>query len=811
MNSFTIAVTRPVRETYSYSIPESLLPRVKVGSRVLVPFRNQKVIGYVLDITRADTEMELRDIIDILDSEPLFHQGQVRFFQWMADYYFYPIGCLIQSALPSGLNAMPFKTGRITSKGLSALNSGPITNEERNLLKWIENNPGKRLRSPLHRFYLMENRGWIDIEERRGRKTATSLTRKFVRSCVPGAMDESLKKKAVSSRARNEKEFLETVSANEHIPLNELRSRFSNCDYLVKKWLKAGLIEKFDMNIARDYSSETLLFSPDMPELTKQQKEVVNLLGRLLDKGSFDVCLLHGVTGSGKTEVYLRAVMRAFENGKQAILMVPEIALASYMEGIFRARLKDRYAIFHSGLSDGERYEKWIKAYRGETDLVIGARSALFAPLPDLGLIIVDEEYDYSFKQEENPRYQARDAAVFRARIENAVILLGAGTPSIQSYHNSSTGRYRLLSMPERIEKRPLPEMHIVDMKKVSESSKKENIISPPLEEAIRDTLEKKKQTMLFLNRRGFSRVYLCRACGVPVKCRNCDLTLTLHLKKNRLSCHYCGFSIAPPSVCEKCGHGDMRAFGFGTERLETLLKTRFPDARIARMDRDSTQRKGQTYDILRNFSKGDIDILVGTQMITKGYDFPNVTLVGVIAADLSLDFPDFRAGERTFQLISQVAGRAGRGDMKGRVIIQTFNPDHYAITAALSNDYTAFFLKERDLRELLEYPPFSYLACLRFMGNSSRDTSMMAQRVGREMKAMIDGWPQKGKKINILGPVESPLSRLKGKYRWQILIKSKGTELLHYYLREVEKLSVKSLKKSGVTMVIDVDPYQML
>lgn len=810
MNSCKIAVTRPVRETYSYSIPDMLFPRAQVGSRVFVPFGKQKVIGYIIEMGGA-SEMDLKDIIDVLDPEPLFHPGQVPFFQWLAEYYFCPIGFLIQSVLPGGLNLMPYKTGRLTPDGLFMLNSGLIPRKEKKLLQWIKENPGKKLHSPFHRFYILESRGWIDIEQRQGRGSAGPLRRKFIRARGHGATEMDLKKKARLSRARNETEFLETVLSNESIPLKEVLSRFSNGCYLVDKWVKAGLIEKFDMDVARDSSDNILVFSPDAPKLMKQQRGVVDHITGLLDKDSFNACLLHGVTGSGKTEVYIRAVMRAVEKGKQAILMVPEIALASYMEGIFRARFKDRVAIFHSGLSDGERYDQWMRIYRGEADLVIGARSALFAPAPDLGLIIVDEEYDYSFKQEENPRYQARDAAVVRARMENAVIILGAGTPSIQSYHNSSTGRYQLLSMPDRIEKRALPDMKLIDMKRVPGTDNKEGVISPALEKAIRDTLGEKRQTMLFLNRRGFSSVYLCRSCGAPVKCRNCDLTLTLHFKKNMLVCHYCGFSIAPPAVCQICGHSEMKAYGFGTERLETILKAMFPEANISRMDRDSTRRKGETYNILRDFSRGGIDILVGTQMITKGYDFPNVTLVGVIAADLSLSFPDFRAGERTFQLLSQVAGRAGRGDHKGRVIIQTFNPDHYAITAALSNDYTSFFLKEKELRKSLGYPPFSYLASIRFSGNSAGDTATVAQRLCKEMNAIIERWPGKGKDIKVLGPVEAPISKLKGKYRWQILTKSKGTEVLHYYLREVEKISGRILKGKGVNMVIDIDPYQML
>jgi primosomal protein N' (replication factor Y) len=448
---------------------------------------------------------------------------------------------------------------------------------------------------------------------------------------------------------------------------------------------------------------------------------------------------------------------------------------------------------------------------RGEVDLVIGARSALFSPLTGIGLIIVDEEYDFSYKQEEGPRYQARDSAVVRGRMEKALVILGAGTPSIQSFHNTNTGRYHLLSMPERIEKRPLPDVEIVDMKTVFGEKKGDQILSPDLKKAIEQNLEKGRQAILFLNRRGFSSVYICRSCGESARCRNCDLTLTYHLKKNRLVCHYCGFSAEPQERCPACGKKGMRAYGFGTERLENELGEIFPKARLSRLDRDSIRRKGQTFNILQKFSRNEIDILIGTQMITKGYDFPNVTLVGVISADLSLAFPDFRAGERTFQILSQVGGRAGRGEHKGKVIVQAFNKGHYSIMAAKAHDYLSFFKKERELREQLGYPPFSYLACLRFQGKDQKQTAEMANRIGLEIKTMLKKWPKRGQEIRILGPAEAPLAKLKNKHRWQILIKSKGTELLHFLLKEVEGLSRSMLKKSGVAMIIDVDPYQML
>ncbi|MCJ7593212.1 MAG: primosomal protein N', partial [Desulfobacterales bacterium] len=562
----------------------------------------------------------------------------------------------------------------------------------------------------------------------------------------------------------------------------------------------------------RDPTGKEMFPSPIPAKLYDQQREVLAVLNAGLEKRAFSTCLLHGVTGSGKTEVYYRAVEQVIRRGRQAILMVPEIALAIYVEGMFRSRLGDRVAVFHSGLSEGERYDQWMRMARGEVDLVIGARSALFAPFPKLGLIIVDEEHDTSYKQEEGgARYQARDAAVMRGKMEKALVLLGSGTPSVQSFHNARTGRYQMLTMPDRIESRPLPEVEIIDMKGTAEGGEKDGILSPALKKAMESALGEGRQVMLFLNRRGFNRVCLCRSCGQPVRCPNCDIALIYHLGEDRFACHYCGFHSGPQTTCSSCSHEGMRAYGFGTERLEKELKELHPDKSIARMDRDSTRRKGAALQLLKRFIRQEIDILVGTQMITKGYDFPNVTLVGVIAADFMLGFPDFRAGERTFQVLSQVAGRAGRGDQRGRVIVQTFNPDHYAISAARDHDYETFFGKEKELREQLGYPPFSFLACLRLQGNDKGKTAETAQRLGEVMVGILKRWPRRGGKIRVLGPVEAPLSKLKGKYRWQIFVKGQGAALLHHFLGEVEGLSKGMIKGSGVNLVIDVDPYQML
>jgi primosomal protein N' (replication factor Y) len=806
-----VAVALPVAETFLYAVPDLLASKASVGSRVAVPFRRRTLTGYIIAKEPADPEMDLKEVIEILDGEPLFHEPLVPFFQWMADYYLHPIGRLIQSALPGGLNTSSFKTATITEKGKEILGLLPVHSEERKMLSWIAENPGKRLRWPVETADALQRRGWAVVESQTRDRHVGPLRRLCVRPGTGVSLDFVLRGGAGPVGANNEVEFLTHVFQAKEILLKDLPARFSNGPYLAKKWIKRSVLETYHTTVLRDPAGNIVFPTSQPLELYEQQLKALNSVAKPLDRGAYSAFLLHGVTGSGKTEVYFRAIEHCVRLGRQAILMLPEIALSVYMEGLFRARLGQRIAVYHSGLSEGERYDQWMRMLRGEADLVIGARSALFAPFPKLGLIIVDEEHDLSYKQEESPRYQARDAALVRGRMENAPVILGSGTPSVQSYHNAQTGKYMRLSMPERIEKRPLPEVSIIDMKTISGAKPKSEIISHVLREALEQTMAQGNQALLFLNRRGFNRVYLCRSCGQAVRCPNCDLALIYHLRENTLACHYCGYRKEPQSTCPDCGHDGLKAYGFGTERLEGEIKELCPGKNIARLDRDVIRRKTHAFQLLRQFAHREIDVLVGTQMITKGYDFPNVTLVGVISADFSLAFPDFRAAERTFQILSQVAGRAGRGDQKGRVIIQTFNPDHYAVTTARDHDYQGFFEKERELREQLGYPPFSYLACLRLQGNSKNKTAELTQLLARNMASITRKWPKRGKEIQVLGPVEAPLAKLRGKYRWQVFVKCKGRALLHLFLKEVMAVSEKTLRATGVKLVVDVDPYQMM
>jgi primosomal protein N' (replication factor Y) len=756
-----VAVTVPVSGTFTYTVAGDLTKKVGVGKRVLISFSGRKVTGYVLRLIPPEDRTGLKDIIDVIDPYPLFPPNMVEFFEWLSSYYLYPIGLVIKAALPTGLNV--------------------------NIPAGTEVPP----------------RGWLD--------KVGLLKRVFITVKKGAPIDRSLFE---PKRApRNEPEFLEMIIKSKEISLREINDIFNNGAYLVDKWVKKGLLKRSLRRVVRDIAGETLFISPEPPPLNPKQREVLGKITGKLKEDSFFTYLLHGVTGSGKTEVYYHAVAVAKELGRQSIIMVPEIALTVSLASLFKARLRDRVAILHSALSMGERYDQWVRIAKGEADVVIGARSALFAPFSRLGLIIIDEEHDPSYKQEEKFCYQARDSAIVRAKLTNALVVLGSGTPSIQSYQNAMSDRYGLLAMPERILKRQPPDITIIDMTgfEGGPPMADDSIISSPLRKEIGESLAQGKQTILFLNRRGFSALFLCRFCGEAIRCPNCAVSLTYHKYGNNLLCHYCGFRIQPPTRCPLCNREKLKPYGFGTERVVETLREIFPDARVERMDRDTVRHKGEVQQVLKRFLDYETDILVGTQMVTKGHDFPKVTLVGVISADLSLNCPDFRAGETTFQLLSQVAGRTGRGRSPGRVIIQTFNPSHYAIIAARDHDYQRFFSHETSLRRQLNYPPFSSMANLRLLGNSRAKTEKIARQIGMRIGDILKEQSKGKKDIEVLGPVEAPVAKLKGKYRQQILIKSRRPGHLNRLLKDLNRGSAQILSSSGVKLIVDVDPYQMM
>lgn len=569
---------------------------------------------------------------------------------------------------------------------------------------------------------------------------------------------------------------------------------------------KKARVEVYDEAIRRDpFNTSTRFKVEDDHTLTTAQASVLEQIEQQMNSGDYSAFLLHGVTGSGKTEIYMRAMQKALNVGRSAMMLVPEIALTPVFSRQLRARFGDRVAIFHSSLQRGERFDEWTRVRNGDARVVIGTRSAVFAPVKNLGLIVVDEEHESSYRQQESPYYNARDVAIVRAQKESATVVLGSATPSLESFHNARKGKYQLLTLPERIAARPMAAARIVDMRTVFARHGKPRVFSDELLEAIRETRERNEQSIILLNRRGYSSFILCRSCGETIQCPNCDVTLTYHRAERVIVCHYCNHREAVPRVCPSCGKKYIYYVGEGTEQLEEMLKLLFPALRVARIDRDTTARRKSFEQSLADFSAGRIDTLVGTQMLAKGHDFPNVTLVGVVSVDAGLALPDFRSAERTFQLITQVAGRAGRGDRPGKVLIQTYHPYHYALRHACAQDYEGFYDEELRYRQNHSYPPFVALASLLIHGpdlGRVRGDSL-------ELRRQLDLVNQ-DRKCRILGPAPAPLSRLKGEHRFQMLIKARSRKSL----REVADAAMKSVAESGVNLRsinLEIDPVSIM
>ncbi len=598
-----------------------------------------------------------------------------------------------------------------------------------------------------------------------------------------------------------QRRILGFLRENGPTPTGELNRFFSAPHAPLKRLKELGFVSEKEVERRRDPFFDIPVPPDSGHSLTGAQKETLKIIDQATHSGGFASFLLHGVTGSGKTEVYLRAIQSVLAQGRKALVLVPEIALTPQLVGRFRARFSIEgigIAVLHSGLSDGERYDAWREIARGGVEIVIGARSAVFAPLSDVGMIVVDEEHEGTYKQGEGFRYNARDLALMRGQMENAAVLLGSATPSLTTYHRAMEGPVRYLSLPGRILDRNLPETVLVDMT----GNAAVGALSEDLRNALEANLKEGGQSLLLLNRRGFAPFLLCADCGETFRCPNCEITLTYYQSRRRLLCHYCDYLLSPPDLCPRCRGGNILPEGVGTERLEEELATAFPAARIVRMDRDTTSRKGSHQRMTEAMEKREIDILVGTQMIAKGHDFPGVTLVGVVNADAALNLPDFRSAERGFSLLTQVAGRAGRGDRPGKVLIQTYNPEHYAIACAARHDFQGFFGQEIEFRRELSYPPFGFLVNLVFSGNEAEKTAKEAEETAEALRRCTGD-------VEILGPAPCPLSRIRGKSRVQVLLKATSRAPLHRLLSRLGEIRKRISR--GIQLSVDVDPIDML
>ncbi|MCX6357091.1 MAG: primosomal protein N' [Candidatus Aureabacteria bacterium] len=722
---------------FDYRVPPGLEEAVRPGVRVVVPFRSQRLSGFVVALERREGYPGAKEIISVRDREPVVSEPLLKLAEWIASYYFCPLSSAIRCMIPTALRR------------------------------------GHRVKMPI-----------------------------FVHP-VPERLADLSAIGALKARAPKGARLIDLLRVhNGPMPLQELLRRGGASRTSVAALEKRGFVELRRQRVYRDpWEGEEIEFEEHLAPTPEQAGALDHARGDLKE-GRFSVMLLHGVTGSGKTEVYLQAIDEALSLGKGAIMLVPEISLTPQTVERFKARFPDSIAVLHSHLSDGERLDEWERLKNGKARVVVGARSAVFAPVHNLGIIIVDEEHERTYKQEEAPRYHARDVAVVRGRIEHAMVILGSATPSVESYRNAERGRYRIVHLTRRIEGRAMPSVAIVDMLRETRQTGRITYLSRALLRAMEECLGRGEQVILFLNRRGFAPLLLCRRCGFVQRCPNCSISLTVHEEGSRLLCHLCGHVEKPLVRCPKCGSPGIRFPGIGTQKLEQMVVKLFPEYKVARMDSDSMTAKDAHRETLARFRDGEVRILIGTQMIAKGLHFPNVTLVGVVCADTALHLSDFRASEQTFQLLTQVAGRAGRGDVPGEVIVQSFTPTHPALLAAQRHDYDLFYAREIPFREELGYPPVKRFIALTVRGRRGEAVRWVAGHLEKLLRGSAP------RDIHVLGPVPSPISRAKGYYRWQLILKGPRVREMNELLRAT--LGAMKLGRD-VQIVVDVDPMSML
>jgi len=811
---YDVAVMAAIPYPLTYRFPPSW--PVSTGQRVLVPLATRKATGIVLGPTsKLAPGIEVREALRALDPEPALSAELVRLGLWISDYYLAPPGEVFRAMLPLRQETRRARQVRLTEEGrrkLQELAASPPEesheSQDATLLAYLDRRPGASLEILQRKFpnaypRALEQELVIveEVKKERSRRQVFSVR-------LAGPLPEHLPR--LSPVAKRIIEALEQQGpADDHRPLLEAaRAQLAH----LRKLGQAGLIELSEAGwhgasfTQGERDAPVTAGETPAPRLTPAQSAVLADLFPRLESGEFGVVLLHGVTGSGKTEIYLHLIAHCLERGRAALMLVPEIALTPAMQSLFFSRFGEQVALLHSGLTERERDDAWWRVRRGQAKVVLGTRSAVFAPLTNLGAVIVDEEHDSSYKQDETPKYHGRDVAVVRAQYAGALALLGSATPSLESYWNAREGKYHLAKLEERIGGRKLAAVEVVDMRQEFRETHTQVPLSRKLKEEIEAQLQASAQIMLLLNRRGYSWFLLCRSCGQTVRCVNCSVSLTYHRREHRLSCHYCGYSIGVPSLCPACGSEYLHYVGEGTEKIEHKFAELFPGARVARLDRDVARRRGEFLRVLEDFRRGKIDILVGTQLIAKGHDFPGVTLVGVVSADIGLGLPDFRAAERTFQLVTQVAGRAGRGDAPGRVLVQTFYPEHYAIRLAADQNYSGFFSKEMGFRRMMHYPPITALANIIAQHEKLERAAQVAKEVGDFFTKVEGQFPG----IKILGPGPAPLAKVERRYRIQFLLKSNSRANLHALLKQLIHHCAQSAIQPREVM-IDVDPVNIM
>ncbi len=796
-----VSLPVPLARAFTYALPETLRHRAKPGCRIMVPFGSRKMTGVILKAHNHAPEVETREALRLLDEEPVFDTKLLDLGRWVAEYYCAPLGDVLRAMAPLTGEMRKSRVWTLTDRGhevvrqllMAEANEDPTVEILRSLEHRALSETTLERKHPAAKRLLkaMEHKGLVELEQ--GLTDRDPLR-------APAA------KLSVEFRCRAEGQKLNKVE-RELVAYLELHPGAHNLEELGKALKGASVAARaLARRALLDLKPEALASNSSWAKprhpLNPAQQAAVVAIRAVLDERHFQTFLLHGVTGSGKTEVYMNSIEAALAAGYGALMLVPEIGLTPAAAGQFYARFGDRVAILHSAFNDSERAAQWRRLRSGEATVAIGTRSAVFAPVRNLGLLVVDEEHDGSYKQEETPRYNGRDVAILRGREAGACVVLGSATPSLESRYNVERGKSRLLELPERVGDRPMPKVELVDMREEFLETRKNAVFSRRVVDAVQAKLEAGEQAMLLMNRRGFSSSVSCRSCGERIECVNCAVALTWHKRENRLLCHFCNYATRVPEVCPKCGSEHIHFLGSGSERVEEELHRHFAKARIARLDRDTVTGKHKYEEILSGFREGNFDILVGTQMIAKGHDIPNVTLVGVVNADLGLGVPDFRAAERTFQLLTQVAGRAGRHDLPGTVLVQTINPDHYAIRFAAEQNYAKFYEKELEFRRLMRYPPFSALANVLVRAEKQEDALRMSA-------VLADLLKEPGEGMKVMGPAEAPVPRLKNEFRYQMLIKARSRPLLNETLRRLQGHALRE-RWPATALVVDVDPLSL-
>ncbi|MED1947470.1 MULTISPECIES: primosomal protein N' [Brevibacillus] len=807
-----IIVDVPVNRTnrpFDYHVPPWLRPLIRIGSRVVVPFGPRQLQGYVIGIVEDDEAIpdrsRLKDVVQVQDDTPPLTPELLKMSEWMSKQYLCPWVTAVQAMLPAVLKGK-------SEKWLTATDALDEEACGRSGLLWElfrkRQIPLSEVEKQFAEEYLLVP-GWIQsgllATEYQVRDRITRKQQSFVRSLLDeGKLEEAIG--SLPARAEQMRRVLQLMLMHKEqsLSVQMLRDEYGITRSPLKSLESKGWIAIEQVEVYRDPYANRRFQDKQKPVFTPVQEAALTPILQSIESGTYASYLLHGVTGSGKTEVYLEAIERTLEKGREAIFLVPEISLTPQMVERFKARFGADVAVLHSALSQGERYDEWRKIIRNQVKVVVGARSAIFAPFRNVGLIVIDEEHESSYKQEETPRYHAREVALWRAKENQGVLVMGSATPALETYALATRGRYELLRMPERVGNRPMPEVHVVDMREELQAQNR-SMFSRKLHEMIADRLAKEEQMVIFLNRRGFSTFVMCRSCGYTMRCIHCDISLTYHKTNHTARCHYCGYTIAQPKHCPECQSEHIRFFGTGTQKVEAELAKLFPGIRVIRMDVDTTSRKGSHEELLNKFRSGQGDVLLGTQMIAKGLDFQRVTLAGIIAADTSLHLPDFRAAEKTFQLLTQVGGRAGRHELDGDVVIQTYTPEHYSIVHATKHDYPAFYQDEMMQRRRTGYPPYFRLVLITF---SHEEVPVVI----RGAHTMADYLRQRLAQTTILlGPVASPIARVKDRFRFQIMLKYRDEPQLSELLAQATAAFEEWNKQQKVLMTIDVDPYVLL